>query len=112
MTKPPNISEREGQRRAWQRAMSIRAFCEIFDIGRTSVYGEIKAGRLKVRKAGRRTLIGDDDAEEWWRSLPAIKRDSFQEASDARWAAPGAKAESQANSNIEPGEERRAKRRL
>ena len=53
--------------------MSIRAFCETYDIGRTKVYAEINAGRLKARKAGTRTIIGDDDAEEWWRSLPAIK---------------------------------------
>jgi hypothetical protein len=85
--------------------MSIRAFCETYDIGRTKVYAEISAGRLKARKAGTRTIIGDDDAEEWWRSLPAIKQ-----VPDGRSATRGAKAESQANSNIEPGEEKRAKR--
>lgn len=69
MITKPQISERERQR-ALQRAMSIRAFCEIYDIGRTSTYTEIKAGRLKVRKVGARTLIGDDDAQKWWDSLP------------------------------------------
>ena len=39
------ISEREGQRRAGQRAMSIRAFCETYDIGRTKANEEIKEGR-------------------------------------------------------------------
>lgn len=93
--------------------MSIRAFCETYDIGRTKVYAEINAGRLKARKAGTRTIIGDDDAEEWWRSLPAIKRDFFQVASDARCVAPGgANWESQVNSNIQPGEARRVKRHL
>jgi hypothetical protein len=70
MTGRPKISVHERQSRSLQRAMSINAFCQIFDIGRTSTYAEIKAGRLKVRKVGRRTLIGDDDAEQWWRSLP------------------------------------------
>ena len=70
MTGRPKISMHERQSRLLQRAMSINAFCQIFDIGRTSTYAEIKAGRLKVRKVGRRTLIGDDDAEQWWRSLP------------------------------------------
>jgi excisionase family DNA binding protein len=69
----PSISDREHQRRASQRAWSIRDFCKRYDVGRTTVHQEIKEGRLKARKAGRRTLIGDDDAEEWWRSLPAIK---------------------------------------
>ena len=110
MTKPPNISERERHRHSWQRAMSIRAFCETYAIGRTTVYAEIKAGRLKARKAGTRTIIGDNDGEEWWRSLPAIKRDFSHGVPDARRATPGANAESQANSNIEPSEEKRAKR--
>jgi hypothetical protein len=112
MRKKLQISERERQRRASQGAMSIRAFCETYDIGRTKVYAEINAGRLKARKAGTRTIIGDDDAEEWWRSLPAIKRDFCQGAPDPRCATSGAKAESRANSNIEPGQERRAKKRL
>jgi hypothetical protein len=83
MPRPPNIFQGERPPRTWPRAMSIRAFCETFDLGRTSVYAEIRAGRLKIRKVGNRTLIGGDDAEEWWLSLPAIKRDFFQVASDA-----------------------------
>jgi hypothetical protein len=73
MSKRPNISERERQRRALQRAMSIRTFCERYDIGRTKAYEEINAGRLKARKAGTRTLIGVDAAEEWWHSLPELQ---------------------------------------
>ena len=52
--------------------MSIRTFCKTYDIGRTSTYRQIKSGLLKVRKVGRRTLIGADDAEEWLNRLPAI----------------------------------------
>jgi excisionase family DNA binding protein len=59
--------------------MSIRAFCETYGVGRTKVYEEIKAGRLKARKAGRRTIIGDEAAEEWWRSLPEL-REALDEA--------------------------------
>jgi hypothetical protein len=69
----PHITDRERQRRAWQRAMSIRAFCERYDIGRTSVYVEISAGRLRARKAGRRTIITADDAEEWLSRLPVLQ---------------------------------------
>ena len=53
--------------------MSIRVFCETYGVGRTKVYAEIKAGRLRVKKAGRRTIIGDEAAEEWWRSLPELQ---------------------------------------
>jgi hypothetical protein len=68
------FSDRERQRRELQRqrAMSIRTFCKTYDIGRTSTYTEIKAGRLKVRKVGRRTISTADDAEEWLSRLPAL----------------------------------------
>jgi hypothetical protein len=59
------IFECERQRRARQRAMSIDGFCKGYGIGRTKVYEEINAGRLKARKAGRRTIITVDDAEDW-----------------------------------------------
>lgn len=72
MTKPPNISERERQRRVLQRAMSIREFCSSYSLGRTSTYAEIQSGRLKARKVRGRTLIGYDAAEQWWNSLPEL----------------------------------------
>jgi hypothetical protein len=53
-------------------ALSIEAFCEKYAVGRTKAYGEIVAGRLKAVKAGKRTLIPEDSAEEWLRSLPAL----------------------------------------
>jgi excisionase family DNA binding protein len=52
--------------------MSIRDFCERYNVGRTTVHQEIKEGRLQARKAGRRTLIGSDDAETWWLALPTL----------------------------------------
>jgi hypothetical protein len=66
MTKS-QIFECERQRRARQRAMSIDGFCKGYGIGRTKAYEEIAAGRLKARKAGTRTIISEDDAEEWLR---------------------------------------------
>lgn len=52
-------------------ALSVAEFCTIFSIGRTAVYEEMKAGRLKARKCGRRTLIPRTEAERWLSSLPA-----------------------------------------
>jgi hypothetical protein len=72
-----HISARELERRAAQRAMSIRDFGRRYGIGRTRTYEEINAGRLKARKSGRRTIITADDAEDWLSRLPA-----FQEALD------------------------------
>jgi hypothetical protein len=50
--------------------MSLDDFCQRYRIGRTKTYEEINAGRLKARKAGRRTIIPEDDAEEWLSLLP------------------------------------------
>jgi hypothetical protein len=69
----PNISGRELQRRAFHRAMSVQVFCDRYNIGRTKAYEEIYAGRLKARKAGRRTIITADDAEDWLSRLPALQ---------------------------------------
>jgi len=68
-----NISETEHLRRARQRALSIQEFTEQYGIGRTSVYEELKAGRLHGRKIGKRTIITVDDAEEWLRNLPQMQ---------------------------------------
>ncbi len=54
------------------RAMSIAEFCRRYSIGRTSVYEEIGTGQLRAKKIGRRTIITEDDAEEWLRRLPTM----------------------------------------
>ena len=67
-------SEAERQVRAPQRAaMSIDEFCQRHAVGRTTVYGQIKQGRLLALKVGKRTLITEDDAEDWLRRLPVIE---------------------------------------
>jgi excisionase family DNA binding protein len=72
MSRRSNISEREQQRRPFQRAMSIRAFGRNYGIGRTKIYEEINARRLRALKVGKRTLISADAAEDWLNALPAI----------------------------------------
>ncbi|HLO77408.1 MAG TPA: helix-turn-helix domain-containing protein [Magnetospirillum sp.] len=52
-------------------AFSVEDFCSAFSIGRTALYAELKAGRLKASKCGRRTLIPRVEAERWLSSLPA-----------------------------------------
>jgi Helix-turn-helix domain len=81
MIEHSKISERERQRLSWQRAMRIPDFCERYDIGRTKAYEEINAGRLRARKAGRRTIITADDAEDWLGRLPALQETLDEAAS-------------------------------
>jgi hypothetical protein len=74
------ISDRERLRRtrqsaqshAEQRAFDIGGFCQRYGVGRTRAYEEIKLGRLRVRKCGRKTLIAEDDAEQWLANLPSL----------------------------------------
>ena len=39
-------------------------------IGRTKLYDAIRAGKLRARKCGRRTLIIDEDLRSFLRALP------------------------------------------
>lgn len=55
-------------------AYTIAAFCRSFGIGRSLAYSEIAAGRLRVRKAGRRTLVLKADAEAWASNLPVGRK--------------------------------------
>jgi hypothetical protein len=60
------------QRRG-KRGFSVEEFCENYGICRSLAYVEIREGRLKARKAGRRTIIGDEDAKDWFSKLPRAK---------------------------------------
>ena len=66
------LSETERGRRERQRAMSLKQFCDCYNIGRTKAYEEINQKRLKARKCGARTIIVEDDAEEWLHCLPQV----------------------------------------
>ena len=40
------------------------------NVGKTTLYQEINAGRLKAKKIGRRTIITADAAANWLAQLP------------------------------------------
>ena len=52
-----------------KQAYDIRAFCAAHCVSRSFAYLEIKAGRLRPFKAGRRTLISREAAETWRQTL-------------------------------------------
>lgn len=55
--------------RAEQVFLSIPNVVEVAGIGRSTVYREIEAGRLRVTKVGSRTLVHRDDLHAWADSL-------------------------------------------
>lgn len=56
-------------------AFTLIEFLTWARIGRTKAYEEIDAGRLKIRKLGRKTLILRTDAEAWLENLPSAVAD-------------------------------------
>lgn len=52
-----------------KQAYDVPTFCQLFSIGRTRTYQEIKEGRLKIVKVGKRTLIPAHAASEWLANL-------------------------------------------
>jgi hypothetical protein len=57
------------------QAYDIKSFCRAYGISRSFAYLEMRAGRLKPFKAGRRTLISRQAAEAWLRTLEqAVQR--------------------------------------
>jgi hypothetical protein len=74
------VSAAELQRRDRQRVMSIAKFCENYGVGRSTTYLEIKFKRLRALKCGKRTIITEDDAEDWLRSLSAVASEGAGES--------------------------------
>jgi len=50
-------------------ALSVADVCRACSIGRSTFYEEVKAGRIRVLKAGKRTLIATSEVQRWLDSL-------------------------------------------
>ena len=53
--------------------MSVDAFCAWACISRNKFYQEVRAGRIPLRKMGRKSLVAVPDALAWLNSLPVIE---------------------------------------
>ena len=56
-----------------KKAYDLDEFCEAHSVGKSKVYEEVAAGRLRVRKFGKKNLITAPDAEAWLNSLPVLE---------------------------------------
>jgi excisionase family DNA binding protein len=54
-------------------AQSVDDFASAIDVGRTTLYAEIAAGRLRAYKIGKRTLILEEDSCTFLVSLPELQ---------------------------------------
>ena len=59
-----------------KEAFTIPEAIQAAGIRRTAIYEEIKAGRLRAVKRGRRTLILAPDLRRWLSSLPVVRADA------------------------------------
>ena len=63
------------------RALTINEFCNQYGICRETCYREIRAGRLRARKLGRRTVLLAHDVDVWAASLPELRVGGPEQAS-------------------------------
>lgn len=64
-------------------AVTVSEAIALTGIGRTTLYREINAGRLKPRKSGRRTLFLVADLEAYVQALPLAANEGAGGAADA-----------------------------
>lgn len=50
-------------------ACTVAEFCHSLSIGKTRFYAEVKAGRIKVLKSGRKTLVPIGEREAYLKRL-------------------------------------------
>jgi len=54
-----------------QMSYTLDEAVKLTGLGKTRLYEELKAGRLKAVKIGRRTLVPHSNLQEWLKSLPS-----------------------------------------
>jgi|GEM_PF-1294334 hypothetical protein len=50
-------------------AFRVSEFCQVYVISKASFYREVQAGRLRIVKRGRRSLVERTEAERWFGKL-------------------------------------------
>jgi hypothetical protein len=55
-----------------RNCVSLEESCSCSGIGRMTAYKEVKAGRLRPKKAGKRTSISVEEEVRWLGSVPVF----------------------------------------
>jgi predicted DNA-binding transcriptional regulator AlpA len=58
-----------------KRALNVEQFCKRYGIGKSTLYVQIRKGRLRLRKIGKRSVIAIEDAEIWFKNLRTVDPD-------------------------------------
>jgi excisionase family DNA binding protein len=56
-----------------KEAFAVKGICRAYGISRETVYNEIRRGRLRALKLGKKTIVLKSDAEAWRDNLPPLK---------------------------------------
>jgi excisionase family DNA binding protein len=62
-------------------ALTLKDFCDAYRVCRETAYQQIRTGRLRALKVGRKTLILRADADSWAASLPELRAGGREQAS-------------------------------
>src|SRR5262249_24307537 len=62
-------------------ALTLKDFCDAYRVCRETAYQQIRTGRLRAVKPGRKTLILRADAEVWAAALPELRTAGAEQAS-------------------------------
>jgi excisionase family DNA binding protein len=63
------------------RALTIDQFCDRYGICRETAYHQIRTGKLRARKLGRRTVLLAPDVDAWAERLPDFRAAGRKQAS-------------------------------
>jgi excisionase family DNA binding protein len=64
-----------------KEAFAVLEFCTRYGICRATFYTEVKRGRLRAHKLGRKTIVMRADADAWAASLPELRAGGREQAS-------------------------------
>jgi excisionase family DNA binding protein len=56
-----------------REAFAVNEFCARYGICRETFYSEVRRGRLRALKLGKKTLVLRADADAWVATMPALE---------------------------------------